>query len=70
MNDGMRKVIGICADCQHLFGKIITGNDDEELCSFKCLVSGDSLEEKVERCSHNQNNNDVSLFRSEQYRNE
>ena len=69
MNDEIRCVIGICADCVHLFGKVMI-TDEEELCYFKCLVSDEMCESVVERCSHHYNKSDVSIFLTEQFRND
>jgi hypothetical protein len=69
MNDEIRGLIGICADCVHLFAKVMT-TEDEELCYFKCLISDEMCESVAEQCSHHYNKSGVSLFMSEQFRND
>jgi len=67
MNEEIRFAIGLCADCVHLFCKVITTYEDEELCYFKCLVSDEHIESCVKQCSHCYKN-DASLFLTEEFR--
>ena len=67
MNDEMRSVIGVCADCFHCMCRVIT-REGEEFFTFKCLLSDDCIEDKINNCSHFYNRNEVSLFQTEQFR--
>jgi hypothetical protein len=67
MNEEMRGVIGVCADCFHCMCRIIE-RDEEDLYTFKCLLSNDCIEDKINTCSHFYNRNETSLFLTEQFR--
>lgn len=61
MNEEIRNLIGVCADCLHLMCHSIS-IDDDDVYFFKCLLCGESINNHISTCSHFGKRINTTLF--------